>query len=379
MNTIQKGLIFEHECLEWLKKNGFENLELTKINSDYGADIVGFYGGNKYVIECKNHSHNQGVKPIQSVVYSKAYYEATRAIVMSKTDFTPNAKKLASLNLVLLISSKDMKQSNFEELKCRLWKNEVDDRVDINNVKRLFKEFEIIKKRLGKVPTRKELPNELRNKIDRIGGINKFLRLIGDTPANARPTQDMLKKEYIRIKEKLGKVPTLQDIKKHTILKSVNSFHEYPLTKLQKECGDTPHCDRSYTKDDLIRQYQELSAKLGHYASYADIETNCGEKWCCRYSREWGSFKNFLDEMNINYHEVYKNKKIKINADDYVEILKLIGILLVKTGVTKEVEYTDFKKLKYDDKPLVNIKNISRKFNGWNNVKKLIQEKINDT
>lgn len=110
MDKTKKGVQFEYECLEWLNKQGFENLELTKINSDYGADIIGFYGGNKYVIECKNHSHKQGVRPVQSVVYSKAYYQATRAVVMSKTEFTSNAKKLASLNLVLLISSKEMEE-----------------------------------------------------------------------------------------------------------------------------------------------------------------------------------------------------------------------------------------------------------------------------
>ena len=202
MDESKKGIQFEHECLEWLQNQGFENLELTKINSDYGADIVGFYGGNKYVIECKNHSQKQGVRPVQSVVYSKAYYEATRAIVMSKTEFTINAKKLASLNLVLLISSKEMKEKTFEELRCKLWKDEVDEQVNVNDIKGLIEEYEDVKKNLGKVPTRKDMPAKLRNKIDRIGGITKFLQQIGDKPANAKPTPEVLKKEYCRIKEK---------------------------------------------------------------------------------------------------------------------------------------------------------------------------------
>ncbi len=372
VNKSQKGIQFEHECFEWLKKQGFENLELTKINSDYGADIVGFYGGNKYVIECKNHSHKQGVRPIQSVVYSKAYYQATRAVVMSKTEFTNNAKKLASLNLVLLISSKEMVEKNFEELRCKLWKDEIDEQVNIDNIKILFEEYEVIKKQLGKVPIRKDLPTKLRNKIDKMGGINKFLKQIGDTPANTKPTPEILKNEYYRIKEKLGRVPTLEDIKKHTTLRSANPFHEYPLTKLQKECGDIPHCDRSYTKEDLVRQYVELSDKIGCPASYTDIKNCYGEKQYMRYKRLWGSFKNFLDDINVNYHEAYKKRQM--NSNDYIEILRLINKLLITTGITKQVQYKDFEKLKFDNKPLISISVISKKFNGWTNVKKILEE-----
>ena len=132
---------------------------------------------------------------------------------MSKTEFTNNAKKLASLNLVLLISNKEMVEKNFEDLRCKLWKDEIDEQVNVNDIKILIGEYEIIKEQLGRVPTRKDLPTKLRNKIDRMGGINKFLKQIGDTPANARPTPETLKKEYFRIKEKLGKIPTLADIK----------------------------------------------------------------------------------------------------------------------------------------------------------------------
>lgn len=372
VSKSQKGIQFEQECLKWLQKQGFENLELTKINSDYGADIVGFYGGNKYVIECKNHSNRQGVRPIQSVVYSKAYYEATRAIVMSKTEFTNNAKKLASLNLVLLISIKEMKEKNFEELRCKLWKDEVDKQVDINDIKILFEEYENIKKQLGKVPTKNQLPSNLRYKIERFGGITKFLKAIGDTPEWQKPSSEILKKEYIRIKEKLGKIPTLEDIKKHTILKSANPFHEYPLTKLQKECGDVPNCDRSYTKEDLVRQYAELSDRLGCPASYTDIKNYYGAKQVARYTRVWGSFKKFLDDLHINYNEAYKIRQM--NSDDYIEVLKLINTLLIKTGITKQAQYKDFEKLKYDDKPLISIGVISKKFNGWANVKKILEE-----
>ena len=165
----------------------------------------------------------------------------------------------------------------------------------------------------------------------------------------------------------------MADIKKHAILRSANPFHEYPLTKLQKECGDTPNCDRSYTKDDLIKQYVELSNRLGCPASPTDIKNCYGEKQNLRYKRVWGSFKNFLDDININYHEAYKIRQM--NSDGYIEILRLINKLLIKTGITKQVQYKDFEKLKYDDKPLISIGVISKKFNGWSNIKKNIRRK----
>lgn len=369
MNTIQKENLFEQECFQWLSRQGFENLEYTKINSDYGADIIGFYKGNKYVIECKNHEQKQGVKAVQAVVYSKAYYKATRAIVMSKSEFTNNAKKLANLNFVLLISQKELLHSNFEELKCQLWKTEIDAQFNIDDFKILLEEYENTKNELGYAPTLANMSPSWNYKVRKMGGIKKFLEQIGDSPKNSKPTNDILKFEYIRIRNKIGKVPTLKEIKEHTTLKSINAFHEYPLSKLQKECGDIPNCDRSYTKDDFIDYYFELSKKIGHPASPTDLEG----KQMARCRRLFGSFKIFCDKMNIKYVDSYKIKVI--NPNDYIKILKLINELLIITNITHEIQYNDLKKLKYDNKPIVNIDTISKKFKGWNNIKKILENK----
>lgn len=205
-----------------------------------------------------------------------------------------------------------------------------------------------------------------------MGGINKFLKQIGDTPANAKPSAEILKNEYIRIRDKLGKVPTLEEIKKNTILRSAYPFHEYPLTKLQKECGNIPNCDRSYTKEDLINAYINLSKDIGHSANSTEIRKFLGEKYNLRIRHTWGSYKIFIKEIKDKYNIPYRIDKIE--KENYIKILKLIKNLLEISGIKNELSYQDIRKLKYDNMPIINADYVSNYFSGWKNVKKLLNE-----
>ncbi len=94
-------------CFEGFMKNLFEEMgyiaKKTKMSGDMGADLILHKGDKKIVVQLKNHTENVGVKAIQEVVAAVNYYEATDAMVVITSYFTPQAIRLAKPNNVELI------------------------------------------------------------------------------------------------------------------------------------------------------------------------------------------------------------------------------------------------------------------------------------
>ncbi len=98
-----KGIDFENYCAKILTRNGYKKVSVTPPSGDYGADIVAFDKyGNKWVVQCKRYNAKVGNKAVQEVIGAKAYYGANRAMVMTNSVLTDNAKKLAQVNKVKL-------------------------------------------------------------------------------------------------------------------------------------------------------------------------------------------------------------------------------------------------------------------------------------
>lgn len=99
---IESGIDYERFCAEELRKYGFKNIHLTKASGDFGVDIVCEKRGEKWAVQCKYYSSNVGVGAVQQAVAGKAMYQCDRAMVMTNSSFTSQAKELANQNGVEL-------------------------------------------------------------------------------------------------------------------------------------------------------------------------------------------------------------------------------------------------------------------------------------
>lgn len=97
-----EGHQFEHFCADILKKNGFENVEVTRGSGDQGIDILATKDGVKYGIQCKCYSSDIGNKAVQEAFSGKTFYHCHVASVLTNRHFTASAKELAESNGVLL-------------------------------------------------------------------------------------------------------------------------------------------------------------------------------------------------------------------------------------------------------------------------------------
>lgn len=289
----KKGIEFEEKCINKLRVLGFQHISKTPISGDYGADIVAYLQQIKYIFQCKDVCKRQGVHAIQEIIGAKAVYKANKCVVISSSGFTPNAYKLAKDNFILLLKSDEL----FDAKNINILLGEaITNFKNVNIVTHdynIIEEFYKTKGKIGHTPTLSELDKTLRYKIIKAyGGYRAFINSIDEKLKRSAPTGEILKKEYIRIKTLLGKVPTANDIKANTHL-PYNQFQTYPLTKLQKECGDIPNCDRSVTNVDLIKEYLNLEKKLGHKPNKQDID-KYGKHGSHLYIRRFGSLRKLV-------------------------------------------------------------------------------------
>lgn len=163
----------------------------------------------------------------------------------------------------------------------------------------ILSSYEEIKTKLGRTPTLSDLDKTLRYKINRYyKNYTTFLLSMGDSKHRSKPSNEQLKSEYLRIRNLLGKPPSAKEIKYWALI-PYNSFHQYPLTQLQKECGDIPLCDRSVSKEELIQEYLELKKQLGHFPTGKEID-KLGKHKSHQYRRKFGSLEQFYKLPQVN-------------------------------------------------------------------------------
>ena len=97
-----EGHQFEYYCAELLRKNDFENVEITKGSGDQGIDILAQKDGIKYAIQCKCYSSDLGNKPVQEAFAGKSVYRCHVAAVLTNRFFTQGAIDAAEATGVLL-------------------------------------------------------------------------------------------------------------------------------------------------------------------------------------------------------------------------------------------------------------------------------------
>lgn len=91
------GHDFEYFCADILKKNGYENVEVTQGSGDHGIDILAEKDDITYAIQCKCYSKDIGNAAVQQAHTGKSIYKKDIAAVMTNRYFTPQAKEEADL------------------------------------------------------------------------------------------------------------------------------------------------------------------------------------------------------------------------------------------------------------------------------------------
>ena len=92
----------------------FENLgykvKLTPDTNDYGADLLVTRGSERMVIQAKRYAGKVGNKAVQEVIGALHYYNCNKAMVVTNSFFTPNAKKMAEKCDVILWDRNTLKK-----------------------------------------------------------------------------------------------------------------------------------------------------------------------------------------------------------------------------------------------------------------------------
>lgn len=101
------GREFEAAIAGLYESKGY-TVKLTKASGDYGVDVVANRGEEILAIQAKRYSGKVGVKAVQEVTAGAYYYKATKAVVVTNSFFTSQAKELARDIGVVLINKKQL-------------------------------------------------------------------------------------------------------------------------------------------------------------------------------------------------------------------------------------------------------------------------------
>lgn len=97
-----EGHDFEYWCAELLRRNGFNKVTVTRGSGDDGIDIIAFYDGQKYGIQCKRSYSRIGNKAVQEAYTGKTVYGCHVAAVITNNYFTASAVNTAKKTGVIL-------------------------------------------------------------------------------------------------------------------------------------------------------------------------------------------------------------------------------------------------------------------------------------
>lgn len=101
------GEEYEAYVAQFLKSQGFSDIQPTAVTGDYGVDLLARHGRHRYAVQCKYYSGGVGGFAVQEAVAGMAYYGCERALVVTNSYLTENAHKLAKANGVDILEYVD--------------------------------------------------------------------------------------------------------------------------------------------------------------------------------------------------------------------------------------------------------------------------------
>lgn len=96
------GLEFEKYVAGLLKQQGYTKIKLTE-KFDYGVDIIAHKDGIRWGIQTKRYSGLCKKAAVAQVVSALKYYDCTKAMVVTNSTFSKQAKVLATVNECVLV------------------------------------------------------------------------------------------------------------------------------------------------------------------------------------------------------------------------------------------------------------------------------------
>lgn len=329
MDNHTKGIELEKHCMNLLQQLGFTSLKQTSRSGDQGADIVGTFENTRYVFQCKDHRQKQGNWSIQEVIGSKSIYKASHAGVISRTGFTQSAIALAGANYCLTLISSDLEAAiaRGDSFASLISAYKLPPTVPIQHDD-VVKKYEEAKLRVGHVPRRGDFdPQTLRYIERKYGGLKKLIAALYEKPFTRRPDNKLIVEEYKRVRQIIGRTPTLDDMETHSEF-SRSCFKHFPFTKLQRECGDRPHRELGIDKSKLIEAYDALQKEIGHPPSTKEVDQK-GKYRSTSYMRLWGTWEAFAREKGIPY---FKGTRPDLTREEFVVAYLLVEKLLEIRG-----------------------------------------------
>lgn len=101
ISDIRSGVDFETYVRSVLKSSGI-HVRTTKMSHDFGSDLLFDYAGLTYSVQCKWSSRKIGVSAVQEVCASLHMYGADVGVVVTNSEFTTDAMRLAASNGAVL-------------------------------------------------------------------------------------------------------------------------------------------------------------------------------------------------------------------------------------------------------------------------------------
>jgi len=272
-------------------------------------------------------------------------------------DFTGNARRcvinfealgeMIELDVVDRVKSevkeRETGEIEFVSLGCKVRLNQrkfnvlrgVRNKYDTSS-KNLVECFRILKDKLDRIPTKKEMIKLL--------GFSHFnytflLQMLGEkTKGIIAPTKEEIIKEYFELKKKLGRQPKIIEL-------TANGYYipKYfgNAEKFYNEIGEQYRLQQSkVSKDELIKEYfrvKEMIRKQPTSAFFSNNKKNGIRYNLKKYEREFGGWKDFLISINepINQNNVF--------AKDVSEKELLDNLYMLKKKLKRDVSWSDLK------------------------------------
>ena len=89
-----QGVPFEGLAVKLLEARGYEVGNLRESN-DYGVDMIANKGEERIAVQCKRSKNPIARKAISDAVAGMKYYKCTRAMVVTNSRFTEDAREFA--------------------------------------------------------------------------------------------------------------------------------------------------------------------------------------------------------------------------------------------------------------------------------------------
>lgn len=101
---MMNGYEYEKWCAEWLKRQGYRSVRITKASHDQGIDIIAFRHHRKTGFQCKYYDMPVSNQAVQQAYAGAAYYGCDSSAVITNSVFTKSAIEAAAKLEVSLYS-----------------------------------------------------------------------------------------------------------------------------------------------------------------------------------------------------------------------------------------------------------------------------------